>query len=230
MALAVAVALAAAVAFGWSTALMHQSASSAPRNLTRPDSLLWHLVHQPRWLLGEAASLTGLALHLWALSLGSIVVVQPLVATGLVFALAFRSLLDRKRPSTSTLTWAGICAIGVAVFSVATNSGESSNPVDGRRAAIMLAVGCSISFVAWLFSMKLHHGNRGRCWAYQRAFSSDCLQARSKPRPTISAAWRTCSATGRSTPHASWELRASRSTNACTTSHPCTHRFLRSTR
>jgi hypothetical protein len=160
MALAVAVALAAAVAFGWSTALMHQSASAAPRNLTRPHSLLWHLVQQPRWLLGEAASLTGLGLHLWALSLGSIVVVQPLVATGLVFALAFRAVLDRKLPTVRTLWWAATCALGVAVFLIATNSGDNSQPVDGKRAAIMIAVGGGVSFIAWVCSMK-SSGHRG---------------------------------------------------------------------
>lgn len=161
MVLAVAVALAAAIAFGWSTALMHHSASAAPPELTRPHALLLHLVQQPRWLLGEVASLTGLALHLWALSLGSIVVVQPLVATGLVFALAFRAVLDRNLPSSRTLMWASVCAMGVAVFLIATNAGDSSQPVDGSRATIMLAVGGGISFVAWACSMKLAKRHAG---------------------------------------------------------------------
>lgn len=154
MALAVAVALAAAVAFGWSTALMHQSASSAPRDLTRPDSLLMHLFRQPRWLLGEAASLAGLALHMWALSLGSLVVIQPLIATGLVFALAFRAVLDRKLPTVRTLWWAATCALGAAVFLIATNAGDSSQPIDGSRATIVLIIGCGAALLAWTLSMR----------------------------------------------------------------------------
>ena len=91
---AVAVALSAAVAFGWSTALMHHGASGAPaaRGLR---GLLSHVVRQWRWLLGMAASLAGLGLHAVALHLGSLVVVQPLVVSGLVFAFLFRSALDR---------------------------------------------------------------------------------------------------------------------------------------
>jgi hypothetical protein len=161
MVTAVAVALAAAVAFGWSTALMHHSASNAPEDLHRPDRLVSHLVRQPRWLLGEAASLTGLGLHLWALSLGSIVIVQPLVATGLIFALAFRSWLDRRRPSATILTWAAVCAAGAAVFLIATNTGNGSSPVDDARAAIMLTVGCSVSAIAWVCSLKLSRRHAG---------------------------------------------------------------------
>jgi drug/metabolite transporter (DMT)-like permease len=161
MAAAVVVAFAAATAFGWSTALMHHSASHAPADLNRPDQLLRHLFKQRRWLLGEVASLTGLGLHLWALSLGSIVIVQPLVATGLVFALAFRAALDRKLPSPHTLMWASVCAAGVAVFLIATNSTDESSPVDDTRAAIMLAVGGAIAFVAWYLSLKASRKHAG---------------------------------------------------------------------
>lgn len=154
MAVAVAVAFAAAIAFGLSTALMHHSASDAPEDLNRPDRLLAHLFRQPRWILGELASLTGLGLHLWALSLGAIVVVQPLVATGLVFALALRAALDRRFPSAHTLLWSSVCAAGVAVFLVATNSTNASSPVDDARAAQLIAVGGVVAFTAWILSLK----------------------------------------------------------------------------
>jgi drug/metabolite transporter (DMT)-like permease len=161
MTAAVVVAFAAATAFGWSTALMHHSASAAPADLNRPDRLLGHLIHQRRWVIGEIASLTGLGLHLWALSLGSLVIVQPLVATGLVFALAFRAILDRKRPSSRTLFWASVCAGGVAVFLIATNSTNGSSPVDDTRAAIMLTVGSIVAFVAWFWSLKVPRESSG---------------------------------------------------------------------
>lgn len=154
MALAVAVAFAAAIAFGLSAALMHHSASDAPEELNRPDHLLAHLFRQPRWLLGELASLTGLGLHLWALSLGAIVVVQPLVATSLVFALALRAALDRRLPSAHTLLWSSVCAAGVAVFLVATSSTNASSPVNDARAALLIAVGGAVAFTAWMCSLK----------------------------------------------------------------------------
>ena len=94
--LTVAVALAAAIAFGWSTALMHHSASGAPEEVRGLVALLRHVVRQWRWLLGMAASLLGLVLHAVALHLGSLAVVQPLIVTGLVFSFLFRAALDGK--------------------------------------------------------------------------------------------------------------------------------------
>lgn len=161
MAVTVAVAFAAAIAFGWSTALMHHSASGAPEGLNRPDHLLAHLFRQPRWVLGELASLAGLGLHIWALSLGSLVVVQPLVATGLVFALAFRAALDRAWPSAHTLLWGSVCAGGVAMFLVATSSTRESSPIDDSRAAVMLLVCGGIALASWYLSLKADRKHSG---------------------------------------------------------------------
>src|SRR5258708_10815211 len=46
-----------------------------------------------------AARVAGLGLHAAALHAGALAVVQPLLVTGLAFALPLRALLDRARPS-----------------------------------------------------------------------------------------------------------------------------------
>src|SRR5687767_14279041 len=78
--LAAAVALASAVAAGWSTALMHYGASGAARGVSAGE-LARHVLSERRWRLGVAASLVGLALHATALHLGSLTIVQPLAVT-----------------------------------------------------------------------------------------------------------------------------------------------------
>ena len=50
-------------------------------------SLLLRLVRRPMWLAGTAADWSGFGLQALALGMGSILVVQPLLCTGLLFAL-----------------------------------------------------------------------------------------------------------------------------------------------
>ena len=145
MALTVAVALAAAVSFGWSTALMHHSASGAPAGIGGPITLLRHLVGQSRWLVGMAASLIGFGLHALALHLGSLAVVQPLVVTGLVFSFVFRAALDGRLPSRHTMAWGIVTASGVGVFLVGVSATAASGRMDGQGAETVLVVGSALA-------------------------------------------------------------------------------------
>lgn len=152
-ALTVGVALAAAVAFGWSTALMHHSASGAPREAGGPIALLRHVVVQWRWLVGMAASLIGLGLHALALHLGSLVLVQPLVVTGLVFSFVFRAALDRHLLPRPVIGWALVTAAGLVVFLVALRSTTGSGQLDGPAAAAMFSAGAIVAGAAWWSSL-----------------------------------------------------------------------------
>ncbi len=149
MFLTAAVALAAAVAFGWSTAAMHSSASRAPDDLGGVLSLVRHLITQRRWLSGMAASLLGLGLHTLALRLGSLAVVQPLVVTGLVFTFLFRAALDRTAPSRVVVVWSGVTAAGLAVFLTAAGSTTGSDRPQGAWALLVLAVGAALAVSCW---------------------------------------------------------------------------------
>ena len=159
--LGVAVALAAAVAFGWSTAAMHYDASSAPPAVQGPVALVRHLAGQWRWLTGMAASLLGLGLHAVALRIGSLSVVQPLVVTGLVAALLFRAALERRRPDPAVLGWACLTAAGLAVFLAAAGSTTGSATPSGAPAAIILAAGAVAACVCWRAARRARPGGAG---------------------------------------------------------------------
>lgn len=157
---AVAVALAAAVAFGASTALMHHSASGAPEHVQGITALLRHIVVQWRWLLGMVASLTGLALHAWALNLGSIALVQPIVVSGLVFAFVFRSALDRRLPTGRVMAWVVVTVVGLTLLVTAATSTHSSGTTDGFAATLLLAAGSVVVVAAILVANRTT--DRGR--------------------------------------------------------------------
>lgn len=149
MLLTAAVALAAAVAFGWSTAAMHSSASRAPDHLGGVLSLVRHLLTQRRWLSGMAASLLGLGLHTLALRLGSLAVVQPLVVTGLVFTFLFRAALDRTPPTRAVVVWSGVTAVGLAVFLAAAGSTTGTDRPEGAAALLVLLLGAALATTCW---------------------------------------------------------------------------------
>ena len=141
-------ALGSAVAAGWSIALMHHSASRAPRDGTGFGALLRHLAGQRRWQLGMVASLVGLALHAVALRLGSLAVVQPLVVTALVFAFVFRAVLDRRPPSREVVGWAGLTAVGLAVFLLSASSTRTSGTPSQALAVTYVATGVVVALAA----------------------------------------------------------------------------------
>jgi drug/metabolite transporter (DMT)-like permease len=138
---AVLTALAAAVLFGWSTALMHAGASGVPSDVRNLLDLVRQCLVQWRWLLGMAASLSGLVLHVVALGLGSILVVQPLVVTGLVFSFIFRAALDRRLISRPVLLRVLLTAVGLAVFLVTLGNTTQRHPSDTTAVVVLLAVG-----------------------------------------------------------------------------------------
>ncbi len=151
--LTIAVALAAAVTFGASTALMHQGASAAPPNLSALRGLLAYVARQRRWLAGFVASVVGLVLHALALHLGELAVVQPVVVTGLVLSILFRALLEGHLPPRSMTGWALLTAAGLALFLVASSTSSGRAHVDVTGAAIILGAGAAAvaigSLAAW---------------------------------------------------------------------------------
>ena len=107
-ALAGGIAFLSAVAFACSTSLQHQAAQSAPRTVGGSLQLVRHLFRQPRWLVGQLLSLTGLFLHSAALSIGTIATVQPIVISEMSAAVSWD---QSTGPSSATSTKARAAAL-----------------------------------------------------------------------------------------------------------------------
>src|SRR5579864_5970159 len=73
---AVALALAAAVCFGVSSALQHRSSNQEALTAPLNPTLLVKLLRNPLWLLGGIANVLGLAFQVLALREGSLVLVE----------------------------------------------------------------------------------------------------------------------------------------------------------
>ena len=114
-------ALLSALSFATSTVVQHRAATTAGGGDARAVQLFLKLLRTRAWLAGQATAAVGFALHGLALHSGQVVIVQPLLSSGLVLTLVLGFLVDRRhpgRPLPSRTQWisAGVVVAGLAIF------------------------------------------------------------------------------------------------------------------
>jgi hypothetical protein len=146
--LVVALALGSAWAFAVSTTLKNSSASDAPSTSRRAGGSLAGFVratvNHPRWLAGLVADAVGLCLQVVALHLGALALVQPLMVSGLLFALLLRHRHHLRGISSAELRWACLLTAGLAAFLLLSGAASGSlhpEAADRLPAIIAAAVG-----------------------------------------------------------------------------------------
>lgn len=113
---AIPAAVGAAASFGLTGAMQHEATWRVRQRGALRPSLLVDLAHQPIWLLSLIANVAGIVLQWIALVTGPLVLVQPLLVTGLLFAVSFTALMRRQLPDQVVLLGAALCAVGLAAF------------------------------------------------------------------------------------------------------------------
>jgi drug/metabolite transporter (DMT)-like permease len=132
VAVAVIAALASAATFGLTGTLQHEATWRVRRRAALQPGLLVDLAHQPLWLLSLGTSAIGVALQWIALANGPLLLVQPLLVTGVLFAVSFSGLIRRQKPDRIVITGAAMCAAGLAAFLLI------ANPTATRAATVRL--------------------------------------------------------------------------------------------
>lgn len=84
-------------------------------------ALFMRLLRDRSWWLGSLVSAAGFAFQAAALGLGSVLLVQALLVTSLLFALPIHARLTRRRVTRWEWTWAALLAASVAVIVVVGN-------------------------------------------------------------------------------------------------------------
>lgn len=117
--MAVIAALAAALAYALAAVLQQRAASQAPADRALRFGLLWNLARRPMWLLGILADVGGFVLQFIALGKGSLILVQPLLVSSLLFALPIGAAVSTHR-GISRREWVGALevVVGLALFLV----------------------------------------------------------------------------------------------------------------
>jgi drug/metabolite transporter (DMT)-like permease len=152
------IAVASAAAAATSSVLQHRSAGKAPHAASH--RLLAYLLTRPAWLAGLAAGGAGLVLHAVALSGGGLSLVQPLLISGILFALPLSALLEGRRPAVVEWLWAALLVAGVATFLFAAHPSRGWVSVDADVLA-WAALGCAgIMGITALVGLRWLHRRR----------------------------------------------------------------------
>lgn len=135
----VVLALVAALLFACGSAAQQAEAASVEQG----ESLLAELVRRPRWWLGLVGDLGGYGFQAWALALGPVLVVQPLIVAALLFALPVAAALNRTRVLPREWLYATALALALAVLLLAGRPTEGVADAPARTwlpALVVVAV------------------------------------------------------------------------------------------
>ena len=160
MILAVSVAVASAASFATGSALQHRAAGAESDAHERTSRFVARLVGQPLWVVGLLLSGLGFGLHAVALTQGGLTLVQPVIVSGIVFAVLIRSGLARRfPPPRRTLVWLVLTCAGLALF-LAARPGTTDRAANTSKAVMVLAVGGALALVATLLAQRGKAGRR----------------------------------------------------------------------
>ena len=151
LAVAVALALAAAASFAISSALQQGEARKAPPNESLSWRLIADLLRRKNWLAGLGCVVLGFGLQAVALDLAPIALVEPILATELLFAIPLARHLHHHR-RMGRREWIGAAAVagGVALF-LTISSPKGGNPEPGMLKwstmclPVIILAGCAIA-------------------------------------------------------------------------------------
>lgn len=159
---AVPAAVAGAASFGLASAVQQRATKEVPTTGTLNPRLILELIQRPVWVLGVGTVIVGLSLQLVALAFGPLVLVQPLLVTGVLFGAVFSALLAHRRVDRLIVLGSLGCVAGLSGFLVLAHPTSASTQLPDNVWSLLplaivlgvLVVGCLA--VAARFSGAVH--------------------------------------------------------------------------
>ncbi|RRQ80701.1 DMT family transporter [Streptomyces griseofuscus] len=148
LALPVGLALCSALANAASSVLQRRAAAvDTPAEPGGPGALLRglrRLLRRPDWLAGVALLMLSAVMQGWALAVGSLSLVQPLLATELLFTLIVGGLVFRRRPGGRTWLAFVALAVGLALFLLSAAPRPGRDDATSRAWLMAGGVACAV--------------------------------------------------------------------------------------
>jgi drug/metabolite transporter (DMT)-like permease len=128
--LAVVCALSSSLLYALASVLQHRAAVAQPHEHSLRFGLLTRLLRNPQWVVGIACDALAYVFQFIALGHASLVLVQPLLVCGLLFALPLGAWLAGARMKPRDWSGAVLIVAGLAVFLVVASPGRGTTDVD----------------------------------------------------------------------------------------------------
>ena len=128
-----------------------QVAQDVPSDKAMSEAMVTTLFRQPRWWAGTLAAVAGYVFQALALAHGSLLLVQPLLVSSLLFALPLSARLCHQRIRWAEWAWATLLTAALAVFVLVGQPREGHNrpPVPAWTLALAvtvpLVIGCAVA-------------------------------------------------------------------------------------
>lgn len=116
MALAIVLSLLAALLFAVASVLQQRGTTAIADDEALGAGMLASLVQRPVWVAGIVADIAGFGVQAWALAVGSLLLVQPILVTTLLFALPLAARVNRRRLTVEEWAWSALLIICLVVF------------------------------------------------------------------------------------------------------------------
>jgi drug/metabolite transporter (DMT)-like permease len=140
--------------------------------------LVLRLFTRPRWLFGSTLALAALGLHAVALARGGVILVQAVLATGLIAAVIIEAAQERTWLRSGELGGALVLVAGVTLL-LGWGRPGGGRPVD-LSVQLIAAAGLAVVAVIGLTASRMHHrvrlsavvmgGAAGACFALDAMF------------------------------------------------------------
>jgi drug/metabolite transporter (DMT)-like permease len=151
-------AVAAALMIGIGDVLEQQSAQQVTDKPVGTVALFGQLLRDRRWWTGTLVAGAGFGLQAAALGLGSVVLVQALLVTSLLFALVINAKVNHRRITRSQGIWAVLLAAAVAVV-VTVGNPQAGNPRGSFKTWAVVAVVMGPALILCLIGARIFSGS-----------------------------------------------------------------------
>ncbi|TRW89280.1 hypothetical protein FK535_01490 [Mycolicibacterium sp. 018/SC-01/001] len=110
-------------------------------------TMVMTLIRRPLWWAGTAAAVAGFVFQALALANGSLLLVQPILVSALLFALPLSARLAHRRVTRAEWAWALLLTVALAVFVVLAKPSPGDYEASLQTSAIV-AVICTVAVLA----------------------------------------------------------------------------------
>lgn len=153
--IAIALSVVAALLFAVAAVLQEKGTQGLP---DAGAGFFLRLVQRKVWLLGIGADIAGFAVQAAALAVGSLLLVQPLLVTTLLFALPLAAWTQRRRLTLREWFWAAILTASLIVFIVVGEPTTGISSPSGESWILPIAIMVPVVAVCVVGSSRMRRG------------------------------------------------------------------------